>query len=334
MADCPLRFLAMGLLAVAFCAGSMENEQHGSRRSQGKKSQLNNHLTGRRPGSLSLPSSNDSETSVGKISSTDSRHAWMLLLKQSNKGVNSKKRCKNKSPKFKFGIPGPPGPSGPPGPPGGVITQEELLREFRLLLKGIIREKERINLKTCDNCPDEENRYREEENLLARITGQLLESNEHGQVEAAFYCRTRKNVSIERRSLQELQLYFIPKKGEIFQRGLGLNLTNGQYVAPLSGYYIFKATLHVVHGDHQKKSQPRARDRLRLLICVQSLCHQNISLETVSSVDGNREYFTISVNGILFLQAGQYASVFMDNATGSALTVRNGSDFSGVLLGV
>ena len=33
-------------------------------------------------------------------------------------------------------------------------------------------------------------------------------------------------------------------------------------------------------------------------------------------------------------QAGQYASVFLDNASGSTLTVRSGSHFSAVLLGV
>lgn len=36
----------------------------------------------------------------------------------------------------------------------------------------------------------------------------------------------------------------------------------------------------------------------------------------------------------LSLQAGQYASVFVDNAAGSPLTVQSGSDFSAILLGV
>lgn len=34
------------------------------------------------------------------------------------------------------------------------------------------------------------------------------------------------------------------------------------------------------------------------------------------------------------LQMGQWASVFLDNASGSSLTVRSGSHFSAVLLGV
>ncbi|XP_061492477.1 erythroferrone, partial [Rhineura floridana] len=332
--SCPLRLLAMGLLAVTFCAGSMETEKHGNRRSQEKKSRWNDSPTGQRTSSLPLSSSNDPETATGKIRRDDSRDAWMLLMKQSNNGVNSKTKNKNKSKKFKFGIPGPPGPAGPPGPPGAIITQEEMMREFRLLLKGIIRERERINLKACDNCQEEGDRTKEEDNFLIPISGPLLESREQGRVEAAFHCRTRKNISIERRSLQDLQHYYIPKKEEIFHRGLGLNLNNGQYTAPFTGYYIFTATLHIVPKDHQKKNRPRARNRLRLLICVQSLCRQNISLERVSSLDRNSEHFTISVNGILFLLAGQYASVFVDNATGSSLTVRSGSDFGAVLLGI
>lgn len=33
------------------------------------------------------------------------------------------------------------------------------------------------------------------------------------------------------------------------------------------------------------------------------------------------------------LQAGQYASVFVDNGSGTALTIQSGSSFSGLLLG-
>ncbi|KAL8187581.1 UNVERIFIED_CONTAM: hypothetical protein K2H54_051421 [Gekko kuhli] len=181
-----------------------------------------------------------------------------------------------------------------------------MLQGYLPMYPGIIREWEQLNLKTCDNCQEEE-RDRKEENFLAQITSSLLTSKEQGQVKAAFHCRTRKNISIERRSLKELNLYYIPKAGEIFHRGLGLNLTNGQYKAPLSGYYIFSATLHIgkklsANRNHSNKSQSCTQDRLRLLICVESLCQQNISLETVSGMDKHSKLFTISVNGILFLQ--------------------------------
>ncbi|XP_073928237.1 erythroferrone isoform X1 [Castor canadensis] len=83
-----------------------------------------------------------------------------------------------------------------------------------------------------------------------------------------------------------------------------------------------------------RRGPPRPRDRLRLLICIQSRCQLNVSLETVMGLEGSSELFTISVNGVLYLQMGQYTSVFLDNASGSSLMVRSGSHFSAVLLGV
>uniref|UniRef100_A0A8C8VFR8 Erythroferrone n=1 Tax=Pelusios castaneus TaxID=367368 RepID=A0A8C8VFR8_9SAUR len=260
------------------------------------------------------------ETAPESARSIDPRDAWMLFVKQSNKGVNSKKRGKGKSKTFKFGLPGPPGPPGPQGPPGALVTPEELLREFRLLLKGTVG-------KPVHRVSGE----RGEDDILALVAGPLAKSKSQHRVEAAFHCRIRRNISIDRRSLQELQIYYIPEKAGTFHRGLGLNLTSGHYTAPVAGYYTFTATVHI---EQQKKGQQRARDRLRVLICVQSLCQRNISLETVAGLDSNSELFSISVSGILYLQVGQYASVFVDNASGSALTVRSGSHFSAVLLGV
>ncbi|XP_029139524.1 erythroferrone [Protobothrops mucrosquamatus] len=326
LSGCPLQLLALGLLAMFFCASTVENEKQEDRRNQEKAPRWNE--TSSRP----LPSSQDSENTPQKIHSSDSRNAWMLLM---NNEVRSKKMNKNKSRKIKFGIPGllEAAESAQPRPDTSTIIQEKLLREFQLLLKGIIRKQERINMKTTSKkCQHGEARDGKEENFFPQNRVPLIKSRE--RIEAAFHCQTQKNISVDRRSLQELQLYYIPKKEELFHRGLGLNLNNGQYMAPVSGYYIFSARLYVVPQIHPTKYQSRARDRLRLLICVESLCRQKSSLETVSSLDKASGYFTISVSGILFLQAGQYASVFIDNATGSSFIVRSGSDFRGVLLGI
>ncbi|XP_070802317.1 erythroferrone isoform X3 [Pituophis catenifer annectens] len=324
LSGCPLQLLAMSLLAMFFCASTVENEKQEERRNQEKASRWNE------TSSLPLPSSQDSENTPQKIHSSDSRNAWMLLM---NNEVRSKKMNKNKSRKIKFGIPGLLEAAESAQPRPNTITQEKLLREFQLLLKGIIRKQERINMKTTSKtCQHGEDGDGKEENFFPQNRVPLIKSREQGRIEAAFHCQTRKNISVDRRSLQELQLYYIPKKEELFHRGLGLNLNNGQYMAPVSGYYIFSARLYVVPQIHPTRYQSRARDRLRLLICVESLCRQKSSLETVSSLDKTSEYFTISVSGILFLQAGQYASVFIDNATGSSFIVRSGSDFRGVLL--
>ncbi|KAL7990752.1 hypothetical protein Chor_014182 [Crotalus horridus] len=215
LSGCPLQLLALGLLAMLFCASTVENEKQEDRRNQEKAPRWNE------TSSLPLPSSQDSENTLQKIHSSDSRNAWMLLM---NNEVRSKKMNKNKSRKIKFGIPSllESAESAQPRPDASTIIQEKLLREFQLLLKGIIRKQERINMKTTSK------------------------KCQHGE----------------------------PKKEELFHRGLGLNLNNGQYMAPVSGYYIFSARLYVVPQIHPTKYQSRARDRLRLLICVESLCRQ------------------------------------------------------------
>ncbi|NXY83944.1 ERFE protein, partial [Alcedo cyanopectus] len=125
-----------------------------------------------------------------------------------------------------------------------------------------------------------------------------------------------------------------PEREKMFHRGLGLNLTSGQYTAPITGYYTFTTTLRIVRREQRRKMQLCRGKRLRVLICVQSQCQHNSNLETVFQLESGSDLFTISVNGVLYLQAGQYASVFVDNAGSSPLTVQSGSDFSAVLLGV
>ncbi|NXG66962.1 ERFE protein, partial [Hemiprocne comata] len=149
-----------------------------------------------------------------------------------------------------------------------------------------------------------------------------------------------------------------PEREAMFHRGSGLNLTSGKYMAPIAGYYTFRATLHIgeplgtptallgrsgmvltlpsvlVCRQQQRKGHPCGGKRLRVLICVQSHCQHNSFLETVSRLESSGDRFTTSVSGVLYLKAGQYASVFVDNTAGSPLTVQSGSDFSAVLLGV
>ncbi|KAM5228674.1 erythroferrone [Ctenodactylus gundi] len=275
--------------------------------------------------------------------SVDPRDAWMLFIRQSDKGVNSK-RSKGKARRLKLGLPGPPGPPGPQGPPGPLILPEALLKEFQLLLKGAVRQRQHWEPDPCAQGPAEQAfvspvpvpaTTKEDEDvegkpaLLAEPLALWVP-----RVEAAFHCRLRRDTSIERRALHELSVYYLPSAEGTFHRGTGLNLTSGQYTAPMAGFYTLAATLHVVLAEHPRRAPPRPRDRLRLLICIQSRCQRNTSLEAVMSLESSSELFTISVNGVLYLQMGQYTSVFLDNASGSSLTVRSGSHFSAVLLGV
>ncbi|XP_014818429.1 PREDICTED: erythroferrone [Calidris pugnax] len=259
----------------------------------------------------------------------DPRQTWMLLAGSPRRGSGGPARGRTGRVRdgpgagaaqaaVRGGVPGPAA-----APPAATTALEELLRELQLLLKGTVKEQAKTCRKAWEGCEEEEERG--EDNPQARS---------YRHVEAAFHCRTRENISVQQRARQELQLYYIPERERMFQRGSGLNLTSGQYTAPVTGYYTFTTTLHIVHREQRRKGQPRRGSRLRVLICVQSCCQHNSNLETVSRLESSGDFFTVSVTGVLYLQAGQYASVFVDNTADSPLTVQSGSDFSAVLLGV
>ncbi|KAK0151097.1 Adipolin [Merluccius polli] len=52
----------------------------------------------------------------------------------------------------------------------------------------------------------------------------------------------------------------------------------------------------------------------------------------IVGLESNSKIFTVSVQGLLELQAGQYTSIFVDNAAGASITIQSGSDYMGMLL--
>ncbi|XP_036176639.1 erythroferrone isoform X4 [Myotis myotis] len=206
------------------------------------------------------------------------------------------------------------------------INSSELVKEFRRLLEELVPLRERLELGLA---PEEAAGDRDR---VPSLTEALAMSPP--LVGDAFHCRLRQKVSVERRTLHELGGYYLPESEGAFYRGLGLNLTSGQYTAPVGGFYALAATLHVALPQQRKPEQQRPRDRLRLLICIESQCQNHTSLEAVIGLQSSGELFTISVNGVLYLQLGQYTSVFLDNASGSLVTVQDGSQFSALLLGI
>ncbi|KAM9615831.1 erythroferrone isoform 7-T7 [Morphnus guianensis] len=252
---------------------------------------------------------------VLRAGDVDPRQAWLLLAGSSGRGSRSRDRGRTGTMRDGTGagaapVPGGQSPGQPaqaalqvgvpgaaPAPPGAPAVLEELLRELHLLLKGMVKEQAKTRRKAWEG--------REEEEESGEGNPQ---AGSHRRVEAAFHCRTRENISVEQRGQQELQLYYIPEREGMFHRGSGLNLTSGQYTAPIAGYYTFTATLHIVRREQQRKGQPRRENRLRLLICVQSHCQHNSNLETVSRLEGGSDLFTISVTGVLYLQVSGTSS--------------------------
>lgn len=155
------------------------------------------------------------------------------------------------------------------------------------------------------------------------------------RIEEAFHCKLKGPVVIDKKTLMELQNFQTPLAKGAFLRGTGMDQSTGRFTAPVTGIYQFSANVHIDHNEVKRsKSQLRARDNVRVLICIESLCHRYTSLEMIVGLESNSKIFTVNVQGLLELQVGQYTSIFVDNGAGASIIIQNGSDFMGMLLGV
>lgn len=239
-------------------------------------------------------------TDLSRVSPLSS---WLIFRRNSNKGENRKTKGSRRTSKHGLpGPPGPPGPQGPPGPPAPLLPQQqELIQELQLKLRDV-------------------------------AGGVCLLCDRPPRVSTSFLSRLLQAVTIPRRSLLELQPFSKPSDSEqSLQRGQSFNTSTGRYTAAVSGFYQLTASLLIESGD---RVQVRLRDSVRAAICIESLCQSNLSVESVMGVAAAGGTFSILLTGTLYLQAGEYVSVFVDNATGSAISVLQDSLFSGILLGV
>ncbi|XP_051250365.1 erythroferrone [Dicentrarchus labrax] len=229
--------------------------------------------------------------------------SWLIFRRNSNKGDNRRTKGSRRTSKHGLpGPPGPPGPQGPPGPPAPLLPQQqELIQELQLKLRDMTAGVCFL----CDRPP---------------------------RVSTSFLSRLPQAITVPRRSLLELQPFSQPSDSErSLQRGQTFNSSSGRYMAPVSGFYQLTASLLIESGD---RVQIRIRDSVRAAICIESLCQSNLSVESVMGVAAAGGTFSILLTGTLYLQTGEYVSVFVDNATGSAISVLQDSLFSGILLGV
>ncbi|KAM4551620.1 erythroferrone [Odontesthes bonariensis] len=244
------------------------------------------------------------EPTSSDVSRVSPLSSWLIFRRNSNKGDN--RRTKGSRRTSKHGLPGPPGPPGPQGPPGPPGPPAPLLPQQQ----GLIQELR----------------------LRDMVGGACLRCDHPPRVSTSFFSRLLQAVTIPRRSLLELQPFSRPSDSErSLQRGHGFNSSTGRYVAPVSGFYQLTASLLIESGD---RVQVRLRDSVRAAICIESLCQSNLSVESVMGVAAAGGTFSILLTGTLYLQAGEYVSVFVDNATGSAVSVLQDSLFSGILLGI
>ncbi|XP_021468332.1 erythroferrone [Oncorhynchus mykiss] len=262
---------------------------------QSEKSQENQ-------GENNTGSTESPETVSSDVAIVSPRNSWLVFRHNSNKGENKKTKPPKRASKHGLpGPPGPPGPQGPPGPPAPLLPQqEELMQEFQLRLREM-------------------------------AGGPCLLCERPPRVATAFHCRLHHPLTVPRRSLLELQPFSsVSDTEQSLQRGQGFNSSSGRYTAPVSGFYQLTASLLI---EPNERSQARMKDSVKASICIESLCQSNVSLDSVTGV-GSSGVFSILLTGTLYIQAGEYVSIFVDNGTGSALTVLQDTLFSGILLGV
>eukprot|EP00794_Sanderia_malayensis_P015152 gene15152-16710_t len=205
------------------------------------------------------------------------------------------------------GPPGPPGPQGPPGPAGAIISEAAMVAEFRNLVKDTA------------------------ERRAARFAGQPLGLMAAGvpDVISAFFVVLRSNIVIHKKQRKELDYYEVKGSGT-FIRGTGVQLRSGRFIAPYTAIYRFQASLQI---GRAKDVSLKPRDAISANICINSDCDKNVSLKYRSGLSSNARVFTIHVDGLLYLMAGQYTSIMLINYSGNTIQVHSGSTFSGHLVG-
>ncbi|NXH64907.1 ADIPL protein, partial [Rhabdornis inornatus] len=222
---------------------------------------------------------------------TDPRRTWISFVHRPDDGNNSKRRCKGKDKKLRglVGPPGPPGPQGPPGAPGAEVTREILLQEFKEILKEAMEYRSSLSIPA-------------QPSQLPPVLLSLQELPSRRLLAEAFHCQLKAQLVVDKKTLVELHNFQSPLAKGAFLRGSGLNLATGRFTAPVGGIYQFSANIHIDHSELKSKVQLRARDNVRVLICIESLCHRHTSLEVIAGLESNSKIFTVCVHGLLQLQ--------------------------------
>ncbi|KAG8580637.1 hypothetical protein GDO81_007374 [Engystomops pustulosus] len=233
------------------------------------------------------------------------KYSWLFFLKNSDREVKHKRRGHEDSLRNHHS-----GPIGAPAPsrhhPINHISREKKLSQFlKLLSDALLRQKDGDHYPSPSVLP--------------------------AKVPAAFTCRSVSDIPVESGETMEIQNYHRPLSEGSFYRGAGLNVTSGRYTAPFTGLYLFFAKLQI---DLQKNPQHRdPQGFVHLQLCILSLCQENMSLQQVGGFISREDTATITLNGVLYIQAGQYVSLFFENRIDSWMVLVKESDFSGVLLG-
>ncbi|XP_037514846.2 erythroferrone [Rhipicephalus sanguineus] len=285
------------------------------------------------------------EKRIGRQTTLDPRETWATFLRHSERTQTARPK-KKVDPSFlrMEGPQGPPGPRGPRGPPGANITREDMFREFKGLLREAAERRAQVmaemQCKNTTNCslplPGGANGS---DSLLPWLPP-LVEIDRASMLpraQSGFFWELSEEVRARKGKELRLHPFHRPFAEGSFERGSGLNATRGMFRAPLSGLYLFFATAFATRpmsARALRKQLEISANGASLVVCVNARCQKNLSLRTTSEFSDGENTMSLSVNGPLMLRAGQVVSLWFHNRTPYQITIHEGSQFSGFLVGL
>ncbi|XP_052760598.1 adipolin-like [Mya arenaria] len=262
-------------------------------------------------------------------SQIDPKSSWLTFSNRldKHKSDRKKKKRKRKGNNALLGPQGPAGPPGPPGPPGQGVSREEILREVEALIKEAAEKRATLMLSEMHEVYCNSSHALPQQDMTSTVMATP-------RVYAGFSMRLKNNAKARRKTFMELKSFQQPFGDGSFQRGDLFNAKEGRFYVPKEGIYQFTATLHLRMRTKRKvKGRLKSDEHIRVIICIDSLCLTNTSIESIAGVHFNNTYFSTTLHGLLHLKEKQYTSVYIDNSSAFTIVIQQGSEFSGLLMG-
>ncbi|XP_075745744.1 erythroferrone-like isoform X2 [Rhipicephalus microplus] len=285
------------------------------------------------------------EKRIGRQTTLDPRETWATFLRHSERTQTARPK-KKVDPSFlrMEGPQGPPGPRGPRGPPGANITREDMFREFKGLLREAAERRAQVMAEmqchNTTNCTLPLSGGMNGSDSLLPWLPPLVEIDRASMMpraQSGFFWELSDEVRARKGKELRLHPFHRPFAEGSFERGSGLNATRGMFRAPLSGLYLFFATAFATRPTSARalrKQLETSANEASLLVCVNARCQKNLSLRTTSEFSDGEYTMSLAVNGPLMLRAGQVVSLWFHNRTPYQITIHEGSQFSGFLVGL
>ncbi|XP_057303185.1 adipolin-like [Hydractinia symbiolongicarpus] len=229
-----------------------------------------------------------------------------------HKGKKKRKGKHNNKKAWSLKNMGPIGPRGPPGPAGIEASVTRVISKLRRVLRTKTLQPQTRSGRFTSSLS----------NMMAVAIPDIL---------AGFSATTESSTRLVPKSNTELKGYEVSKTG-CFVRGSAIDLTTGRFTAPIRAMYSFHATIHLAL-PHDVKDWVR-KDFLTVHICIDGKCSKNSGIKTTSGIGTNSRIFSVNVSGHCYLQAKQYASIYVrNNSPRHLLVALRGSYFTGMMVG-